>query len=79
MTIQISPSTDLSTIPMGMNPSGAPTNFVDPASLAAATYGVVISLIVVSIPFVIIRIYNNWTQYSKLGVDDCESVSGKKQ
>jgi hypothetical protein len=78
MTIQIPPNMDLSTIPMGMNPSGAPPNFVDPASLAAATYGVVISLIAASMPFVIIRIYNNWTQYSKLGVDDCEFVPGGK-
>ncbi|KAF2704336.1 hypothetical protein K504DRAFT_442482 [Pleomassaria siparia CBS 279.74] len=76
MSLEIPPGLDLSKVPMGVNPSGAPPNFIDPPSLGPVTYGVVISLMIVTVPFVFTRIYNNWKQYSRMGLDDYFCVLG---
>ncbi|TVY40097.1 hypothetical protein LSUB1_G003673 [Lachnellula subtilissima] len=70
------PGTDLSTIALAPNPSGAPPNFVDPPSLANAVTGVGITLIIISGIFVILRVIANTKHPRRLGVDDCMYTFG---
>ncbi|KAF2203935.1 hypothetical protein GQ43DRAFT_497085, partial [Delitschia confertaspora ATCC 74209] len=61
---------DLSVIPLAPNPSGAPPNFVNLESLAPTTYGVMITMIILSFVFVTMRIYTDVKRYRKLALDD---------
>lgn len=53
---QIPPGTDLSQVPMGPNPSGAPPDFEHGASLIGGVQGVGISLAAVTTAFLITRL-----------------------
>ena len=52
----IPPGTDLSKIPMAVNPSGAPPNFDHSPNLIKAVQGVGISLAAITLVFLIIRL-----------------------
>lgn len=62
---------DLSTIPLAVNPSGAPPNFVNPDSLANTVFGVGLALSLLSTHFVSLRLYTNWTNARRLALSDC--------
>jgi hypothetical protein len=56
MSVQIPPGTDLSKVPLGVNPNGSPPNFVDPPNLIASVQGVGISLAVTTFVLLCIRL-----------------------
>lgn len=61
---------DLCQFPSGAPPDGEQSNFVDPPTLAAATWGIAISMTVWALLFSMARIYVN---FRKLGASDCTS------
>ncbi|KAF2114937.1 hypothetical protein BDV96DRAFT_646803 [Lophiotrema nucula] len=58
----IPPGTDLSKVPLGVNPNGDPPNFVDPPSLTVGVQSVGITLAVTTLIFLVLRLRN----YTKL-------------
>jgi hypothetical protein len=62
---------DPSTVPLAVNPSGAPPNFVDPPSLAGTVFAVGLTLSLVSTFFVSLRLYTNWINARRLVLADC--------
>ncbi|CAG8981794.1 hypothetical protein HYALB_00004737 [Hymenoscyphus albidus] len=70
-------STDLSKIPLALNPNGDPPNFNNPPSLEPAVLGVGISLMVISFSFLALRLFTNLKLVGKLGLDDYLCVFGE--
>jgi hypothetical protein len=63
---------DLSKTALVKNPDGSPPNFENPPNLAAVTYGLCITMIVVSAGFVALRVWTNFRTTRRLPVDDCK-------
>ncbi|KAF1846523.1 uncharacterized protein K460DRAFT_367281 [Cucurbitaria berberidis CBS 394.84] len=70
MSLAIPPGTDLSKVPIAPNPSGAPPNFVDPPSLAAVTYGITSTMMVLACGLVGLRILSVIKKERGLKTDD---------
>lgn len=68
------PGTDLSTIPLAPNPSGAPPNFVDPPSLTPAFLGIGIAFIIVCSILIVLRVFTYLKTLGKVHLDDCGSM-----
>jgi hypothetical protein len=66
---------DLSKTALVKNPDGSPPNFENPPNLAAVTYGLCITMIVVSAGFVALRVWTNFRMTRRLPVDDCKLQS----
>jgi hypothetical protein len=64
---------DPATVPLAVNPSGAPPNFVDPPSLAGTVFAVGLAFSLISAFFVSLRLYTNWKNARQLGLADCRS------
>ena len=73
MAAAIPPGTDLSKIPLALNPSGDPPNFVNPPNQAVVVLAVGLPLAIISSCFVSLRLFTNHKTAHKLGVDDCRS------
>jgi hypothetical protein len=56
MSVAIPPGTDLSKVPLGVNPNGSPPNFIDPPNLIASVQGVGVSLAAVAFVLLAIRL-----------------------
>lgn len=65
--------TDPTKTPVIPNPNGDPPNFTDPPSLERAILSVGFTLIVISATFLAIRIFANFKNAWKLGLDDCKN------
>ncbi|ESZ95416.1 hypothetical protein SBOR_4211 [Sclerotinia borealis F-4128] len=76
MALQIPPGTDLTKVPLAVNPSGAPPNFVNPPSLIGTVQGVGIFLAVVAFSMVCLRLRINVKHDHKLTIDDVSVVIG---
>lgn len=63
---------DLSNVPLAVNPSGDPPNFSDGASLQPAVLATGIVFITISIIFVLIRVGTSLYDSRKLFLDDCK-------
>lgn len=63
---------DLSAIPLSVNPNGDPPNFAHGASLQPAVLASGIVFITVSILFVLIRVGTSLYNSRKLFLDDCK-------
>jgi hypothetical protein len=68
----IPPGADLSKIPLAKNPDGSPPNFMDPPSLVAEAYSVILILMITSFTIMALRLYSNILSHRKLLVDDCK-------
>ncbi|KAJ4368376.1 hypothetical protein N0V83_006733 [Neocucurbitaria cava] len=55
-SLAIPPGVDLTKVPLAANPSGAPPNFVDSPSLAAVTYGMTCTMMVLAYSLVALRL-----------------------
>lgn len=62
---------DPSKIPLAPNPSGGPSNFVDPPTLDSAIISLGAVLISTSMLCLTIRLITNYKHTGKLGLDDC--------
>ena len=62
---------DLTKIPLVKPPPGTKTNFVNPPSLAPAIIGVSVLMIILTVSFVILRLYSNLHAARTFGLDDC--------
>lgn len=63
---------DLSSIPLSVNPNGDPPNFANGASLQPAVLASGIAFITISILFVLIRVGTSLYNSRKLFLDDCK-------
>ncbi|KAF2756328.1 hypothetical protein EJ05DRAFT_487244 [Pseudovirgaria hyperparasitica] len=61
---------DPSLIPMSTNPSGAPSNFINPPSLKDSQFAGGLTLIILSTVFLIFRAYTNLRLTRRLFIDD---------
>lgn len=71
----IPPGADLSKIPLALNPTGEPPNFVDPPSQGATAFAVGLTLATISLFFVMLRLATNLRVVRKLALDDCTRQS----
>lgn len=71
MSFEIPQGLDLSQVPLAANPSGAPPNFIDPPSFAHLIYGLVDTLMAITILFVALRIMSTFNKKNSLKADDC--------
>lgn len=65
---------DISKIPLATNPSGAPPNFIDTPSLKTTMLSVGLTLITLSITFIILRLVTNVKHTRKLAIDDGKTL-----
>ncbi|KAF7876408.1 hypothetical protein EAF04_001500 [Stromatinia cepivora] len=70
MALNLPPGTDLTRVPLAVNPSGAPPNFVNPPSLIGTVQGVGIALAIVSFGMVCLRWRINLKHDHKITLDD---------
>ena len=68
------PSWDIAKMPLGMNPTGAPPNYVNPPSLEGVFVGEGIALITTSTILLAIRLTANYKHLGKLWFDDCKKL-----
>lgn len=71
-SLAIPPGVDLTKVPLAANPSGAPPNFVDSPSLAAVTYGMTCTMMVLAYSLVALRCVSVFKKERRLKIDDCE-------
>ena len=72
MSLEIPPGMDLTKVPLAANPSGAPPNFDNPPSLAAVTYGMTCTMMVLAFGLVGLRVLAVFKKERRLKIDDCE-------
>lgn len=70
----IPPGLDLSKIPIGLPPTGVSPNFVNPQTLAPVILAVSAVILILTITFVILRLYSNSHAERRFGYDDCASA-----
>lgn len=63
---------DLTKIPLGVNPSGAPPNFENPPTLIHSALGTGVALVIVGGIFLAFRLGTNLKLCKKLRLDDCK-------
>lgn len=74
MSLIIPPGVDITKAPLANNPNGDPPNFVDPPSLAAVTYGMTCTMMVLAFGLVGLRVTSVIKKDRRLKIDDCESI-----
>lgn len=62
---------DFSKIPITIPPPGVTPNFVNPQTIAPAIVAIGVVMAILTVSFVLLRLYSNHHAKRKFGIDDC--------